>query len=71
MEAEKLIKMANQIGDFYEAEPNVEDAKRGIAKHLVSFWNSIMIKSIIKHVNEHQGQGLHPCVLAAIKEHIV
>ncbi|TXI44388.1 formate dehydrogenase subunit delta [Methylophilus sp.] len=70
MEVEKLIKMANQIGDFFEANPDVEEAKLEIASHLKKFWNSVMIKSLVAHVQQHQGQGLHPRVLAAIQQHV-
>lgn len=70
MEIEKLIRMANQIGDFFEANPDVEEAKHEIGSHLNKFWNSIMIKSIVDHVQQHQGTGLHPRVIAAIKQHV-
>lgn len=70
MEIEKLIKMANQIGDFFEAYPNPDDAKQGIADHLKKFWNSIMIQSIVSHVHNQAGQGLHPRVIEAIKQHL-
>ncbi|KQT36117.1 MULTISPECIES: formate dehydrogenase subunit delta [unclassified Methylophilus] len=70
MEVDKLIKMANQIGDFFEANPDVEDAKLEIASHLKKFWNSVMIKSLVAHVQQQQGTGLHPKVLAAIQQHI-
>jgi len=70
MEIEKLIKMANQIGDFFEAYPDDEDAKKGIANHLHNFWNSIMINSIVTHVKQKQGVGLHHKVIEAIQQHI-
>jgi len=70
MEVEKLIKMANQIGDFFEANPDVEEAKLEIASHLKKFWNSVMINSLVAHVQQHQGQGLHPRVIAAIQQHV-
>lgn len=70
METEKLIKMANQIGDFFEAYPNEDEAKKEIANHLHKFWNSVMIASIVSHVNEHEGAGLHPRVMQAIRQHI-
>jgi formate dehydrogenase subunit delta len=68
METEKLIKMANQIGDFFEAYPNEDEAKKEIAGHLHKFWNSVMIQSIVLHVNENQGAGLHPRVIQAIQQ---
>jgi len=70
MHTEKLITMANQIGDFFEAYPNDQEAMQGIANHLHSFWNSVMIHSIVGHVQQHQGEGLHPRVIDAIKHHL-
>lgn len=70
MDIEKLVKMANQIGDFFEANPDVEDAKLEIASHLKKFWNSVMIKAIVAHVQQQQGAGLHPRVVAAIQQHV-
>lgn len=70
MDTEKLIKMANQIGDFYEAYPDQAVVEQEIAGHLNKFWNSIMRKSIMAHVKEHQGKGLHPRVIAAIQRHL-
>ena len=70
MDTEKLIKMANQIGDFFEANPNEEEAMLEIGSHLNKFWNSVMIKSIVAHVQQHQGAGLHPKVIAAIQQHV-
>lgn len=62
--------MANQIGDFFEAYPDAELAKRDIANHLERFWNSVMIKSIVAHVKQQQGVGLHPRVVDAIQQHL-
>lgn len=70
METEKLVKMANQIGDFFEANPNVEEAKMEIASHLKKFWNSVMITQIVAHVQSQAETGLHPKVLAAISQHL-
>ena len=70
MDAEKLIKMANQIGNFYEAFPSQAEARQEIAGHLNKFWNSAMRKSIAAHVKEKQGIGLHKCVIEAIQQHM-
>lgn len=70
MDSEKLIKMANQIGDFFEANPNAEEAKKEIANHLKKFWNSVMIQSIVAHVQSKQGAGLHPKVIEAVRQHL-
>ncbi len=70
MEADKLVVMANQIGEFFEAYPSEEEVKAGIADHLKAFWNSVMINAILAHVKEKDGQGLHPSVKAAIQQHL-
>lgn len=70
MDSEKLIKMANQIGDFFEANPNAEEAKKEIANHLKKFWNSVMIQGIVSHVQSNQGAGLHPKVVDAVRQYL-
>lgn len=70
MDIAKLIKMANQVGDFYEAYPDKAEAAREIAGHLNKFWNSAMRKDIVSHVQSQQGAGLHPCVVDAVRQHV-
>ena len=70
MQTEKLIKMANQIGDFFEAEPNQSQAQKDIAQHLNRFWTKGMRNQIAAHVQTQQGAGLHAQVIAAIAQHI-
>jgi len=38
MDMENLVKMANQIGDFYASYPNQVEASQEIANHLKKFW---------------------------------
>ena len=70
MQTETLIKMANQIGDFFEAEPNQVQAKKDIAQHLNRFWTKDMRNQIAAHVQAKQGVGLHAQVIAAIAAHL-
>ena len=70
MQIETLIKMANQIGDFFEAEPNRVQAELDIATHLNKFWALAMRQEIAAHVKDKQGAGLHQRVIAAISSHI-
>lgn len=70
MESDKLVKMANQIGDFFAANPDAEAAKKDIASHLKKFWNSVMIDSIVDHVKKYKGKGLHTSVREAIEQYI-
>lgn len=62
--------MANQIGDFFEANPDAELAKKNIASHLKRYWNSVMINAIVAHVQQDSDSALHPRVVEAIKQHI-
>src|SRR5271170_3265097 len=57
--AEHLVKMANDIGDFFRAEPNPEDAIAGIANHIDKFWTPRMRQKLATHVNEHGSADLN------------
>jgi len=46
MQTEQLIKMANQIGDFYESYPDKNQAQIDIAGHLTKFWTISMRKQL-------------------------
>lgn len=43
-----LVKMANDIGNFFRAEPNREDAIGGIANHIDKFWTPRMRQKLIE-----------------------
>ena len=62
-EAEQLVKMANDIGDFFRAEPLREDAIAGIAKHIASFWT----KSMRRKITAHGDAGLDELPREALK----
>ena len=70
MDIQRLISMANQIGDFYESYPDKNQAQQDIAGHLNKFWALPMRKQIAQYVNEHGGQGLHQHVQTAIKAYL-
>jgi formate dehydrogenase subunit delta len=62
--ADKLVKMANQIGAFFAAQRH-SDAVAGTAEHLKKFWDPRMRAGIIAHV-EHGGEGLDKVPLEAV-----
>ncbi|MFJ5445816.1 formate dehydrogenase subunit delta [Methylobacillus methanolivorans] len=70
MNVEHLVKMANQIGDFFRSYPDPEQAKKDIASHLQRFWAPQMRQQIVRYIGEHPDTGLSPLVLSAIKEHM-
>ena len=62
---DKLVKMANQIGDFFAPMPEGE-ALQGVATHLRRYWTPKMIHEIIGFV-ESGGGALHPVVARAVE----
>ena len=69
MEPLRLVHMANAIGEFFEADPDRQAALEGIAGHLKRFWDPRMRREILQWVEEHQGEGLKPIVLDALRSH--
>jgi formate dehydrogenase subunit delta len=61
--AEQLVKMANDIGNFFRAEPVREDAIAGIANHIGNFWTKSMRRKIAAHgdagLDELPREALH------------
>jgi formate dehydrogenase subunit delta len=47
--AGQLVRMANDIGNFFRSEPDREDAIAGIAKHIDSFWTRSMRRKLAAH----------------------
>jgi formate dehydrogenase subunit delta len=66
MHIERLVKMANDIGDFFKAEPNREDAVRGIAQHIQRFWDPRMREQILEYLN-NDGRELDEVVREALR----
>jgi len=47
--AQQLVKMANDIGRFFRAEPVREDAIAGITNHIAKFWTKRMRQKLAAH----------------------
>ena len=59
----KLIRMANQIGIFFESKPHAEGVA-GVAEHINKFWEPRMRRHFFEVVDTG-GEGLRPIVLDA------
>ncbi len=57
MEIERLVKMANDISNFFNAEPDRTVAINGTADHMRKFWEPRMRQAIISH-QQAGGAGL-------------
>lgn len=69
MDAHKLVKMANEIASFFEADPDRAVMLENVAGHLRRFWDPRMRREILRWVDEHHGEGLKDSVRAAIDAH--
>jgi formate dehydrogenase subunit delta len=50
--AAHLVKMANDIGHYFRAEPVREDAIAGITNHIVRYWTKRMREKIAAHIRQ-------------------
>ncbi len=64
---DKLVKMANDIGDFFKGEPDRSAAVRGMVEHLNKFWEPRMRQQIIAHYREGAA-GLSELAKEAVKQ---
>ncbi len=59
----KLIRMANQIADYYKAYSH-EEAVEGVGKHIKSFWTRKMCAELIARI-EASDPSIHALVVDA------
>lgn len=69
MDINNLVHMANQIGDFFSAYPDREEAMSGIATHIRKFWEPRMRVLILEGVANNSVPELSPLVTAALQKH--
>lgn len=66
MKRDNLIKMANQIGAFFEAMPDREQAVADVATHLKRTWEPRMRVEILKTLGTAEEAQLKPVVRDAL-----
>lgn len=67
MNTAQLVKMANQVGAFFEAMPDATQGTAGVADHLRKFWEPRMRRELAAYVAAHGDGELKPIVRAALK----
>jgi formate dehydrogenase subunit delta len=55
MSADHLVQMANDIGNFFRAEPVREEAIGGIVNHISKFWTPRMRAKLIEQASKDPG----------------
>ncbi len=63
MENRDMLRMANQIADFFRSYPR-EEALKEVATHLNNFWDPRMRKHLFEHLAKG-GEGLDPLIIGA------
>jgi len=63
MNHDKLVRMANQIADFFKSYPDAQ-AQAGIRDHIVAYWTPGMRRQILTVLDE---PGLNPLVERALR----
>lgn len=66
---DNLIRMANQIGIFFESMPDRQEALDGVAMHLKKFWDPRMRRALLQQVDRTDANGIRDIVLAAVRAH--
>jgi formate dehydrogenase subunit delta len=67
MHVENLVKMANDISAFFQADPDRHVAVNGVVGHMRKFWDPRMRKQIIEHYRQG-GLGLSELAREAVRE---
>jgi formate dehydrogenase subunit delta len=65
MNIHHLVKMANEIGGFFESTPDHEEGLNSIAQHLRNFWDPRMRRQLIEYARNDLGD-LKPNVREAV-----
>ncbi|MBA4740937.1 MAG: formate dehydrogenase subunit delta [Burkholderiales bacterium] len=56
MDGAQLVRMINDISNFFNSEKDQEIAAAGVVGHITKFWNPRMRKQLVEHV-EKSGAG--------------
>ncbi|WP_353396065.1 formate dehydrogenase subunit delta [Hydrogenophaga sp. 5NK40-0174] len=68
METQNLVRMANRIGQFFEATPQHAVAVEGVANHIRKFWEPRMRRDLLAWVDANGATDLHPLVAEVVAD---
>ena len=69
MHVENLVKMANQIGEFFASFPDREEALDGVATHIKKFWEPRMRSTLLAHLDSVGYDELNLTAAEALRVH--
>lgn len=65
---DSLVKMANQIAQYFASEPDWALAVQGVRQHLHSFWTPAMRRQLGERLQADGGEGVDPLVKEALQQ---
>lgn len=68
MDAERIVDLANRIGDFFQAYPDRQEAMDGVAGHIRRYWEPRMRHQLLALVDAGGATGLSDLLAATVKE---
>jgi len=66
MNPEHLAVMANDIANFFAAEPDRDIAVNSVSNHLKKFWDPRMRRQIVAYLRDHGGGELSDLARAGV-----
>jgi len=69
MDTHNLVHMANQIGEFFSAYPDRNEALEGIANHIRKFWEPRMRLKLLESMDQGHTGELSELVAQALALH--
>ncbi len=67
MSVDSLVRMVNDIGNFFASEPDRATAIAGIANHIRRYWEPRMRRQIYTHLDSG-GEGLADLARAVVQQ---
>ena len=67
MDINRLVAMANRIGEFFDALPDTVQGMRGVACHIGDNWEPRMRRQLASHLDAAAQTGLTPFVERALR----
>ena len=64
-----LVKMANDIGAFFESDPDPSKGAKAVADHIRNFWDPRMRREILNYIDREPQSKLKDIVVRALINH--
>jgi formate dehydrogenase subunit delta len=67
MNTDLMIKMLNEIGAFFQGEPDAESAAREVKNHIRRYWEPRMRAQLLEYFEQRKGAGLSDLAVRAVE----